>query len=349
MPWRLKPLRHLLRRPARAAGWFAAGIATTLVGIFVGAVAQRYGVFDFVGKPPSVAVQLDEVVGRAAASGEFVVALKRTDLHGTGESSYFMVLRAESTLLQRYRYGRDVSDEVRVYDVDGTNKLRLRYKFHPRGSSYLWVFRTESIGDLDGNGVPEVIGAWEQIAMEPIWPRPVVLGWSPTDSRYEMHPILATNPPDKYGYTPSRPQLVKATPANGYAAGIRRFYVSPTRLQDSSNGTVFSSYAVEDFFVIRSRFGVALVAGFYVAGAGHADTDTVEMLAWSVNFALPAPAADAALKAAKLMPSIQKARVAGGGYVNGLVNAKFADETMVFSHSSSTVIFDAVDAAIAGT
>jgi hypothetical protein len=48
-----------------------------------------------------------------------------------------------------------------------------------------------TVGDLDDNGRPEIIGGWEELAMEPIWPRPVVIAWDDGKGAYRIAPLLS--------------------------------------------------------------------------------------------------------------------------------------------------------------
>jgi hypothetical protein len=111
----------------------------------------------------------------AASSGYHLTASGRFDLHGSGTASYLLVLRDDRNI-RREGFSSSRSDELRIYDADDHQQLNLKFRFRPRrfGDRPMF-FRLDSISDLDENGRPEIIGAWEELGMAPLWPRPVVL------------------------------------------------------------------------------------------------------------------------------------------------------------------------------
>lgn len=270
-----------------------------MVGAFAGAVAERYDLFGFLGTRPSLPTQIDDVRRVAAEQGLHTSLIRRADLHGTGGSAILMVFRDADAFFGDITKTR--SDDLRIYDVDDEGDLRLAFRFRPSGAGRLtpdYVFRIDTIADLDGNGRPEIIGAWEMVAMGPVLPRPVAVVWEEARSRYVMYPLL--RPPKRsdmgFGFNPSaggRPPLVPASPPGGYAAGLRRFYVQPTTLKNDFDATSLASYAVEGFYIRRTPEGRAtLVAGYIVQQRRHIDIATVEVLGWPLEL-IPEPSVPA--------------------------------------------------------
>jgi hypothetical protein len=281
LSWRAR----ILEQPVKFARFLAIGAATVLLGGFVGAIAERNGWFDF-GKRPSVPIQLDAIRRQVALQGYGLVASKRADLHGTGRTSFILVFRSLRVLSQRFV---SQPDEIRIYDVDNSGTLKLKFRFRPRmgGKDPPWIFRLDAVQDFDENGRPEIVGAWEQLFMSPTWPRPVVIGWNDAHSRYEIDPILDAS--SRGAFQSNRPILRPARPRGGFASFARRVYVKPTEIRNVYDKTTLEAYAVEDFAIERVGFGAIMGAIFITRGGAHADAVPDEVLEWNVGFELAKP------------------------------------------------------------
>lgn len=278
--------RQVLSRPFRLGLWAIGVSASVLLAGFVGAVAERQGWFDFSARP-SVAAQLDAIRERAATDNYGLVASKRVDLHGSGGTSFFLVFR--SLKLLSLGYGT-ASDEIRIYDVADHGTLKLMFRFRPAGKheDRAWVFRLHSISDLDENGRPEAIGAWEELAMAPIWPRPVVIAWSDEKRGYETHAILDAS--EAGIYHANKPVLRPPMPPGGFADEVvRDVYTKPTVIRNVYGGKPVTAYGVEDFAVARVGFGAIMAAIFITRGGSHAEATADQVLLWNVGLQLPKP------------------------------------------------------------
>jgi hypothetical protein len=158
---------------------------SAFVALVVAALSIRFDVLQFL-EPPSIHEQLEEIQVEMAKDGRFIPVLRRISLHGSGIRSYLIVTR-DRTHLENPWTGELEADEIRIYDlVDG--ELTLAFAFQPRlhlqgeGPRSRLVFEPTSIVDLNGDGAAEVFGAFYGFFMEPLFPRPIVIGWDPATS-----------------------------------------------------------------------------------------------------------------------------------------------------------------------
>jgi hypothetical protein len=272
-------------RPVRLASVAVGVVITTLLGLFVGAVVQRYGLFDFLGNQPSAAEQLDEVRHDLAVDHRRLVSSRRVDLHGNGEDSYLLVFRDTTVSFGGFYPKR--SDLVRIYDTRAGGKLRLAYQFEPAVRPPLrevYVFTLRSLEDIDEDGRNDVLGAWEVFAMQPVLPRPIVIRWDDATSKYVAIPLLPS-PSTVYSYKKVTTGRESLLPARGvFARGARRAYRRSVTLIDRDSNARLRLYATEEFSLSRSKYGTRLlVAAYVIRQNAHADLGTYQILPWSFS------------------------------------------------------------------
>ena len=297
-----KAKTRLRDRPVRLAVLIAGTLFTALLGLFVGAVVERYGLFDFLGNRPSIAEQLDRIRHTEATDGRHVVVSERIDLHGAGRLSFFMVFR-DDNLTSSIRGSNPRSDLIRIYDRGEHEKLHLAYEFEPRvdpcPECAVYVFIPRDFGDVDGDGKQDVLGAWMLYAMQPILPAPMLIEWSDERSRYITLALLKS-PKHPYPGRGNVSNLLLA-PHGGYAMNTRHWYVDPLILTDKRTGLRIGLQSAEEYMVTKSRnFTRLLLAAYVVRQRSHADIATLQLIPWSFDLAgsrveifscLPAPRA----------------------------------------------------------
>jgi hypothetical protein len=202
------------------------------------------------GEDPSVPAQLKAIRGAAAAENLHVVADRRVHLR-SGVDSRLMVLRDDR------RHGTQ-SDEVRVYD-ELSGALQMMYAFQPDRGGY--VFRADRVGDLDGDGRPEVVGSYTS---------------SHKGTTLRVPLAISYRGPD-LGYRAS--SLIKDPPALTQSRSARRL-----RLFDHHAQVAIRGYPVTDYSVAMDGKRPVLVGGFARQQANHAQHPLLEVQVWSLSF-----------------------------------------------------------------
>jgi hypothetical protein len=243
-------------------GWAAAGV---LIAAFIGALLIHFGVLDRF-KRPSVAEQLDNVRAEAARAGQTQFFLRELDLHGGGVTkSYFMVFRDTNILEYNIRQSY-TSDEIRIYDLQG-GKLTLRFRFQPdilrtgEGFSSPLLWRLTSVRDVSGDGVDEVVGAYSEFFMAPVFPAPVVIGWDPSGNGYQLVPLLTSDP-----------RLANISRRGAYGRVVQHIFHAPYQLNNLDGSERLRAYPTEEF-VIAGQPGqtLTIVAAYIARAQSHAD------------------------------------------------------------------------------
>jgi hypothetical protein len=256
--------------------WLAWG---ALVALIIAGVAGA--IYVAATRDPSITEQLAEIRKEAASDSARTVVNRRMDLRGTGEKAHLLVFRDDRVLsalgVRRVRFAP--SDEIRIYEeVDG--ELRLRFRFQPEvpPSQAPYVFTLESAGDRDGNGRPEVIGAYARVAMRAFMPTPVVLSWDDARGAYALYPLL-------YG----EPSLRRVADPGLYGRTARSRYRRPVLLEDRRTTASVRGFGAESIALAVSDGAVKLMTSYVQQAATHAARKRFEVAAWVVDLQRPRP------------------------------------------------------------
>jgi hypothetical protein len=282
---------RLRDRPVRLGALIATAVVTTLISLLVGVLVERYGLFNFVGTPPTISEQLQAVRHAEAVNQRRVVASERLQLHGDGSLSYLLVFRDNALpfrATEAFPRNRPVrSDLVRIYDIHG-GRLRLAFAFEPPPAAppryEAFAFLPRSVEDIDGDGKNEIVGSWNFWGMEPVEPAPVAISWDDARAQYSTIPLLSS-PKSTYRLHGKR-QVTRflLPPSGGYAHDVRHNYLRPTVLRDRTSGTTVTAFAAEDFFITKTRFFSRVVVAAYIVKARyHADVSAVQLIPWGFN------------------------------------------------------------------
>lgn len=143
---------------------------------------------------PPMSEQIAQLRAAAASDRRHPAFSWRGDLHGDGAQSLIMVLRANE-----YRPSdpdsKARSDELAVFDrIDG--RLRQRFRFQPQRlfDKTPYLFRLAEIRDVDRDGRPEFLGAYDN-APDGGLTMPLVLQWRANERGYKMSPLLTSQAP----------------------------------------------------------------------------------------------------------------------------------------------------------
>ena len=234
------------------------------------ATILRYDLLDFIGNPPTIEAQLDEIRRDIASENLHPIASHKIDFHGSGTENYMLILRANDLDSQDPKkiYAAP-SDVIRIYEVaDG--EVHLVFAFAPEGSTNPSVFRVAEISDFDGDGDEELIGAYWSLGMEPIDPLPVLLQWHPKDG-YDLSALLTT--PAELG----RPKGLYARVSHKrYGEGV-----SLTSVDDRTES--LDGYTAENFSVYRGTDGLMLLADYVSRAPTHAAVRQLEIQGYLLN------------------------------------------------------------------
>jgi hypothetical protein len=264
--------------------WAIAAVAA--VGVIAAGIA--YGVEKSDG-PPAVHEQLSAIVRDARKEHRRLLFHATAPLHGQrGSESEVLVLRddripdpppGDAMIDSRGRFIIPRSDEIRIYDV-AEGRLREAFRFLPQGAGQIkqlpegdrpqFHFIAQAPADLDGDGRPEVIGAFERVtlATAPL-PAPVVLAWDGGARRYRLSPLIARAP--------------------GLHASNRREraalegYTKPTIIVDRYSRRRVHAYAIDTYKVIRSRPYALLVGGYLDQEALISGHERYKLQAWTLD------------------------------------------------------------------
>jgi hypothetical protein len=214
---------------------------------------------------PSLDTQIDAIRAEMARGGRRTLATRTADLHGSGGASYLFVFR--HARLDSHDFADPQSDELRIYDVVN-DALTLRFSFQPRpltfpddeiGGGVPYLFRIEEIRDYDGDGTPEILGDFRQLAMTGVFPRPVFVVWDEGLQKYTIGSL-----------TPEKPRVVRLRDAGTYAEALRALYTRRDVLRDTLSSVQVGAFPVEFYAVRRTRdpdFPILLNRSGKVAGS----------------------------------------------------------------------------------
>jgi hypothetical protein len=276
-------LRDFLKKTV-GAGWAA------FVGLVVIAVATAAYVAiaaDPRHPPGSLKEQLGAIRHRQAVAvhPRRPVVDKEIDLRGTGAQAHLLVFRDDRLFSARHKgpfFGNaPASDEIQIWE-EGNGELKLRYRFQPDispqpGSAY--VFEVQSASDLDGNGRPEIIGAFSQAyAGRPYQPLPVVLSWDDASDSYGLHSLVERRPSLR---DMNRP----------YRKNDRLAYGLPVKLGDSRADERIRGFQAEGFAVAALPGEVRLAMGYYKTNPSDPVRVRAEIAVWKVDLQRPRPEA----------------------------------------------------------
>jgi len=224
--------------------------------------------------------QIDRIRRDASDGGFHTLLVREAALHGAGSKSYIVVFRDDRlTELQPKRDGPWRSDELRIYDNDN-GELEPRFQFQPKAAPAPYLFRLEAVRDLDGNGLPEVVGAFSKQGMSPIWPQPVGVAWSERE-QYGIHSLLV-----------DRPKLNAFRARTKYEKTVSTPYLRPHVLTDVATRRQVKGFRAEEYGIVRSgEEGAKLVAAFVSRAPASCCPELFELQAWAVDFARRTPKA----------------------------------------------------------
>jgi hypothetical protein len=216
---------------------------------------------------PSPGEQLDSIRAEAAREGQTVYFVHELDLHGGGATkSYFMVLRDTNILEYDIGRGAYTSDEIRIYDLQG-GRLALRFRFQPDifrtedGFSSPLLWRLTSFRDVSGDGVNEVVGAYSEFFMAPIFPTPVVIGWNPSGAGYQLVPLLTSDP-----------HLANISRPGAYGLFAQHIFHTPYQLKNLEGSESLRAYPTEEFVIVGPPDQTQTIVAAYIARArSHSD------------------------------------------------------------------------------
>ncbi|MEJ7792024.1 MAG: hypothetical protein WKF65_08655 [Gaiellaceae bacterium] len=290
--------------------------------ILVGAILGRAGtdMYEFMyervfADPPPLAEQLSEIVSRAARDDFRLIEQRSVNLRGVGAPARIMIFRPTEP------FG-GISDELRVYDTrDGRFRERLTFRpavplelapeslnptifqgrplenwFERRSHGRSFVFRFKTVDDLNGTRGDEVILDIAEVAMQPIWPRPVYLSWNPSTEQYQLRSLLS---PLTTNLRSMRPMLTRSYSRPGDFARflIEESYRYADPIRDATgHSPPLQPFAVEAYVVEPSQSydprgtqggAIVLHTGYFVRGRAHASVDLLQLLTWRVNLSEP--------------------------------------------------------------
>jgi hypothetical protein len=246
------------------------------IGILAGVISALLVIFiRSIGDPDPVRKQIAEIRRDAAAEhGTHLIENERVDLEGGGQRAYLLAFRHDSlrTIPSGEEVQTDVSDEIRIYRVDDDGDVVEAFRFQPRpridpvpggpDTKRPYLFNVHSVSDLDGNGRPELIGAFKIRAMEDADPFPVAITWEDESQQYRLVALL-----------PNRPDLAHSS--IGLWARLQlQDYITEDVLRDPDAGVKLTGFAVEGYDVVRTplRREPALAVGYVVHAAAHASS-----------------------------------------------------------------------------
>jgi hypothetical protein len=232
--------------------------------------------------PPPIADQLQTIAAQEERRGRRVLEAFQADIKGFGGSpSQVVVFRDLGAFpIDPERFGKAGSDEIVIYD-EHDGRLEPAFRFRPEQREPIYVFRVEAVDDLDNNGRTEIVGAFYQVAMAPIQPRPVLIRWR-ADHGYELRAILTRA---------AVWDALRGAPGRGeYATFVRKLARQPTQLRDAQSGMVVETYPVENFVLSEGRrwldgepAGAVLVAAYVAEGHAHCCVTQLQLAAWPLD------------------------------------------------------------------
>jgi len=230
----------------------------------------------------SISEQLADIRKEAASDSARTVVNERMDLRGTGEQAHLLVFRDDRifSALEGGRVQYAPSDEIRIYEK-ADDELERRFRFQPEvppTTKAPYVFRLASAEDLDGNGRPEVIGAYSRVAMGAFLPIPVVLSWDEASGDYVLHALLQR-----------APLLRRVAHPGVFGRTARSRYGRPVLLEDRWTRASVRGFGVESFALAVSDGAVRLIASYIQKAASHAARKRFEVAAWSLDLQRPRP------------------------------------------------------------
>lgn len=277
--------------------------ALELYGVLPGLVDQE---------PGPISQQLNRVIAEAKSEGLSLAAPIRTiDARADGTSSRVMVLRPADS---RSR----TSDEIRIYDTQTDQHLRLAFSFRPQARRSAveaqrqqtpaatpprsFAIRVSRVANLDGLPGVELLVDVAEYAVQPIWPRPLYIYWDAERERYRLAPLLS---PATTGRATMRGLVTRSySQAGTYGrALVDDVYSKPTTLIDAVGGNPpVSAYAVEAYLsrpedIVDPRGttagGMALLAGYVVRAQSPGTAELMQIIRWHINLRAQPPTAQA--------------------------------------------------------
>jgi hypothetical protein len=307
-PHETAPTRRKLRLLGAFARLTATQIWVAMIAVVVGSVLTL--VIGHLLAHPTAADQLEQFEQQQGAEGYTPVRQLVGDLRGDGTKSYVFVMRSDAVAQLAASRGSH-SDRVIVLD-DDHGSVHVVFSFQPSGSVLSageirkatkglspgqarqsakalarpnpYVARLDSLMDVDGAGRLEVVGSWNDFAMQAVDPRPFEIAWDSARQRYVMSSLLKNALEAQRSIARVRnPGLVGRI--------LRPRYVQAQTLRDIRTGTAFRSLVVDDYALAIRGGHLVLVAAYVVRGMDFAD----EQLWQIIPYRLYQTAADPAL------------------------------------------------------
>jgi hypothetical protein len=154
------------------------------------------------------------------------------------------------------------------------------------------VLQFQQVRDFDGVGGDEAVVDLSEVAMQPIWPRPLLIRWNAKTDRYEMKALLS---PQTTGHRAMRSLLTRQHSAKSDYARLLldEVYNNALPIADASQASPsVRSYAVE-YYVAEpgenydprgGRGGsISLLTSYFIRGRAHADANLLQVLEWRVD------------------------------------------------------------------
>lgn len=229
---------------------------------------------------PSIASQLEAIRAGAEREGYEPIIDRTVDLKASGQNSHLFVFRDHWPLGKPWREGRPLSDLIELYS-ESAGLLRPAFRFQARrirGATPVY-FKLLAIRDVDGNGRPEIVGAFEPWAADTLEasPIPAVITWDDASRSFRMFPLTARPP-----------QIDALAPPGIYSRGLRKSYENRVTIRDTQSPLKLRGFPVSAFAIARSSHGKpAILESFVVKASCHFCIQELEVQLLTTRYQAP--------------------------------------------------------------
>jgi hypothetical protein len=254
--------------------------------------------------PPLAAVALNDAITQAYRQGfELVGGVHTIDFRPGGPASKLIILRPKDPYSA-------LSDEVRIYDVVD-NHLVLDFAFRPQPAASRqenanvgtprttvlpearsFSLQLRAVANFDGVAGNQVLLDISDVAVQPTWPRPVLIYWNAVTGRYALTPLLSPT-------TTGRPTMRGVISMRYLRRGdwvrsvIEEIYTRPTTIVNADDPTErISTYAMQAYVYQRKTLAgprgedggdLDLTAGYVVRGASFGVPALLQAVTWTID------------------------------------------------------------------